>query len=243
MAETDGQKKSFPYISANVWNELRLRFQKSVPTKITTSYLQTALGFATEKAAKNLLPQLRTVGLIDAKDAPTDLAKHYRIDSEYAKSVKEIVEAVYPEELRDLFPGPSEDSAEVASWFMRHTGGGQAASGMQARFYLQLISGELPVVSSSRKTNGGDMPKSPAKTRVKKSTSTRVAAAAASDSQTSMPNETQPEPRPARPNGSSPTQGRPNLHIDVQVHISADASTSQIDAVFESMAKHLYGNE
>lgn len=33
----------------------------------------------------------------------------------------------------------------------------------------------------------------------------------------------------------------PALHIDIQVHISADASEAQIDTIFESMAKHLYG--
>ena len=35
----------------------------------------------------------------------------------------------------------------------------------------------------------------------------------------------------------------PNLHIDVQVHISADASVEQIDQIFASMAKHLYGSK
>jgi len=33
----------------------------------------------------------------------------------------------------------------------------------------------------------------------------------------------------------------PNLHIDVQVHISPEASPDQIDQIFASMAKHLYG--
>ena len=33
----------------------------------------------------------------------------------------------------------------------------------------------------------------------------------------------------------------PSLHIDVQVHISSEASAEQIDQVFSSMAKHLYG--
>lgn len=36
-------------------------------------------------------------------------------------------------------------------------------------------------------------------------------------------------------------EARPNLHIDVQVHVSADASSEQIDQIFASMAKHLYG--
>lgn len=34
--------------------------------------------------------------------------------------------------------------------------------------------------------------------------------------------------------------GAPSLHIDVQVHISSDASAEQIDQIFASMAKHLY---
>lgn len=32
----------------------------------------------------------------------------------------------------------------------------------------------------------------------------------------------------------------PSLHIDVQVHVSAEASAEQIDQIFASMAKHLY---
>jgi hypothetical protein len=35
--------------------------------------------------------------------------------------------------------------------------------------------------------------------------------------------------------------GGPSLHIDVQIHISPEASTAQIDQIFASMAKHLYG--
>jgi Family of unknown function (DUF5343) len=33
----------------------------------------------------------------------------------------------------------------------------------------------------------------------------------------------------------------PTLHIDVQIHISPEASAEQIDQVFASMAKHIYG--
>jgi len=33
----------------------------------------------------------------------------------------------------------------------------------------------------------------------------------------------------------------PGLHIDVQVHISPEASPDQVDQIFASMAKHLYG--
>lgn len=33
----------------------------------------------------------------------------------------------------------------------------------------------------------------------------------------------------------------PSVHIDIQIHIPPDASTDQIDQIFASMAKHLYG--
>lgn len=35
----------------------------------------------------------------------------------------------------------------------------------------------------------------------------------------------------------------PTLHIDIQIHISPEASADQIDQVFASMAKHLYGTK
>lgn len=33
---------------------------------------------------------------------------------------------------------------------------------------------------------------------------------------------------------------QPSIHIDIQIHISADAKPEQIDQIFASMAKHLY---
>lgn len=45
----------------------------------------------------------------------------------------------------------------------------------------------------------------------------------------------------ARPTGAAPTTSGPSLHIDIQVHISPEASADQIEQVFASMAKHLYG--
>lgn len=38
----------------------------------------------------------------------------------------------------------------------------------------------------------------------------------------------------------SPTR-QPSLHIDIQIHISPEAAPDQIEQIFASMAKHLYG--
>ena len=35
-------------------------------------------------------------------------------------------------------------------------------------------------------------------------------------------------------------QSAPSLHLDIQIHIASDASPDQIEAIFASMAKHLY---
>lgn len=35
--------------------------------------------------------------------------------------------------------------------------------------------------------------------------------------------------------------GQPSVHIDIQVHISPESTSEQIDTIFKSMAKHLYG--
>lgn len=37
--------------------------------------------------------------------------------------------------------------------------------------------------------------------------------------------------------------GGPAVHIDIQIHISPETTAQQIDKIFESMAKHLYGRK
>lgn len=227
---TPQQKRSYPYVSTNVWAELKSRFQKSLPTKVTPSYLKTVLGFQSDKAAKNLIPQLRLIGLIDEQDAPTELAKRFRMDTEYPAATVEILEAVYPGELRDIYPGPEEDVSQVANWIMNDTGGGQSSALIQARFYVLLASAKLPAsdkpagtVKPSTSPAAKAKPASVAKPKAKPDESV--------DSQQDR-SETPPSPR-----------GGPGLHIDIQIHIDSAASAEQIDSVFSSMAKHLYGRE
>jgi len=43
---------------------------------------------------------------------------------------------------------------------------------------------------------------------------------------------------------SPPKEGTgPEVHIDIQIHISPESSAQQIDKIFESMSKHLYGRK
>lgn len=43
--------------------------------------------------------------------------------------------------------------------------------------------------------------------------------------------------------GAEHSSAGPSLHIDVQIHISPEASAEQIDLIFASMSKHLYGSK
>lgn len=40
-----------------------------------------------------------------------------------------------------------------------------------------------------------------------------------------------------------PSSAGPEVHIDIQIHISPESTAAQIDKIFESMAKHLYGRK
>jgi Family of unknown function (DUF5343) len=40
-----------------------------------------------------------------------------------------------------------------------------------------------------------------------------------------------------------PAQDGPEVHIDIQIHISPESTPQQIDTIFQSMAKHLYGRK
>lgn len=56
----------------------------------------------------------------------------------------------------------------------------------------------------------------------------------------SSPPQDAPVVTPAQEERGSPG---PSLHIDVQVHIDSSATSEQIDQIFASMAKHLYGKD
>ncbi len=67
----------------------------------------------------------------------------------------------------------------------------------------------------------------------------------AEDQKMSQQNTEFPKPLPVTNlGGTNPMEQNvksPSLHIDIQVHISPEATSEQIDKVFESMARHLYG--
>jgi hypothetical protein len=224
MANGEEQRATFPRIPAKIWWQLRAAANRSPPKEITTSYLESLLGIS-EGTAQNLIPNLRVIGLIDNDNKTQPLLHEWRDDETYAKACGLMLAKVYPEELRNLAPPPTPDRGQIMRWLARKTKTGETASSQMAAFYLLLAKGDP---ADGEATENGDSVKSRPKVKPAATDGKRSARAApAEKAQEVLP----PPPPPKR---------TPSMHIDVQVHISPQASLEQIEAIFSSMAKHLY---
>lgn len=135
MAETT---KIFPNIAVKNWLNLRTQFKKTIPGTISSNYLASVLGMSEPSAKANITPSLRQIGLID-KEGKTnqELAKKLRDDALYPRFCKEVLDTIYPQELRDAFSDKDSNKEQIKKWFMNHTGVGDAAAGEQLHF-IQL---------------------------------------------------------------------------------------------------------
>ena len=220
-------RTSYPKMPVSAWWTLRTKFRQTVPTHVTPSYLATVLEMRESSAKTNVLPALKDLGLVAADGKPTPLAHRWRDDEAYSGVCKELVEAVYPSELRDAIPTPSDDGEshkQAAEWFMRTTGVGQAAARKMAAMYRLLAQARLPVAEEvasrtrKRRVSSGSKPASPVNDK--------------------------PAPVPdGTPHKASTRIEMPELRISLEVRIDSSTTPEQIDHIFASMAKHLYDRD
>lgn len=224
---------SYPKIPEANWWSLRGLFKKKVPAAVTASYLATALSMAESSAKSNLIGPFKKIGIIEDDGKPTDLAYDWRDDNKYPEVCKTLIKDNYPQEIQDLFHSPDADFEQVTNWFMNSARCGEGAAKMFARFYMLLLKadpkgGENGVTKKSdfSPTKNTNKAKTPKPTK-KESTAIEL-----------EPNETQ-QARNEDNTSSRLLNKSPELHINIQLHISPESSLEQIDKIFESMAKHL----
>lgn len=222
----EGKSTTYPRIPAKNWWDLRQKLTQAVPRRISADYLQSVLGIKAG-AANNLLAPLRLIGLIDDSEEPTKMATDWRSDTHYAEVCESLIDKLYPHELRDALPPPTPDRKAVIEWFMRNTGTGRPASTQMASFYLLLCQADAA---------GNDQ-----RTKVKKESPKKAKLATKEPRRAPAPTTAPPVQHRTRGEVLPQVPATPSLHIDIQVHIAADAKPEQIDQVFASMAKHLYG--
>lgn len=225
-------KQIYPMISEKSWWQLRNQFKKTIPSVVNVSYLKSLLSLNSDQSARNILAPLRQMGIIDADGKPQPRATDWRSDAKYPDVCSAIIVEIYPQELLDLFPDAQVDNSTAKSWFMDTCSLGDNAAGKITSTFSMLKSGQIKADADT----------------VKISTAPKKAKTNKLQKRTLAENDTNPVSMPpiSPVNANAPVMSvaaspTPSVHIDLQIHISPDASSDQIDSIFASMAKHLYG--
>ncbi len=215
--------KSFPLIPISNWNNLRSQFKKSIPGTITSNYLSAVIGISEPSAKSTVFPTLRQIGLVDKEgNINLDLAKKLRDDNSYPDLCVEILKKIYPKELTDAFPDKDSNKERVKSWFMNHTGAGESAVGKMTSFYFTLLEANPNSNGTAAAARGKEV-----KSKVSKQNQGRR-------------NTTQKINEATNAEQNSRKLSNPDLNINIQIHISSDASPDQIKSIFENMSKYIY---
>ena len=228
---TVDNKQVYPRIPEKNWWILRDQFKKSIPSQVTVTYLKSLLAIS-DKAASNLLPPLRQVGLIDEEGKPTSRANDWRADATYPQACEDMLEAIYPQELRDLYSGKGLDKLSAQNWFLSTARQGEGTAKLTAQFYA-LLNDATPHSSDEFK-------KSAAKPKKAASKPTESPTAKAPSPTVAAPAESPIPSSQSIPVSASDTKSsQMSFHIDLQIHISPEASADQIEQIFVSIARHL----
>jgi hypothetical protein len=225
MAE---EKKSLPMLPITHWWALRRKFKQSIPGVVTDNYLATVLEMGANSARANILPFLKTLGIIDEDGKTLERAKQWRDDEHYKEVCQAMLKEIYPGDLQEAVPDPIRDRSQAERWFANHTGAGQAAVRRMVALYSVLVEADASKQPEQEKAGrprkASQEPPAPKPRKLSKALPGGEAGAAQRG-----PNNSVRQPQQA-----------PGININLEIHISADATADQIDQIFASMSKHIY---
>lgn len=185
--------------------------ETGVPNRVTYKWLET-IGYKSSND-RGLVRVLRFIGFIDESGKPSELWTKYR-GKNHRQALAEGIRRGYVE-LFNIYPDAHERSnEELENFFSTRSSAGKQVIGKTVSTFTSLCDlADLESISQAV---------------AKAKTESKVEVTPQVDKQLSVS-----EP-------STIAQTLPALHIDIQIHISSDASPEQIDSIFASMAKHLY---
>lgn len=223
MSPTESQStKSYPRLPDKVWWGLRKQFTRAVPATVTPSYLASVLS-VTESTARQVLSNLQSLQLVDEAGKPTSLANDWRHDQTYAAACSQMLTAVYPQELLDIASPPDVDRATVQDWLMRKLMTGAEAARQMAALYVLIAQGDPNAEGKTASTAAGG---------ARRTVGAKPAARSSSGSA---------RVRRTEPDAGAFKLALPTPQIAVQVNIDPAMTPEQIETIFASMARHLYG--
>ncbi len=210
MAE---EKKTFPMLPIAHWWALRRRFKQSIPGVVTDNYLAAELHMGVKSARANVLPFLKTLGIIDDEGKSLERARLWRDDGHYAEVCKAMLKQVYPQDLLEAVPNPNAERAEAERWFANQTGPGKAAVGRMTALYAVLADADASRQAEQDK-----------KTRVRKLTKEAGEPKAEAGAATGGGPAASTAIRQGTSGAAEQAPMAPGININLQVHISADAT-------------------
>jgi hypothetical protein len=217
----------YPKVTLKAWRALRSRAAAAPTTKFTPAAVAALMGMSSPKSAgDNTVYPMRRLGLIDDEGALTARGHKWRVDASFADACQEILDEVYPADLSALSDGSGAPDAQAVKTWFDHKGFGESNSRQMAATYVMIAGKQVPETVASE----------PKKATSKKAPAKKAASPIAPATSTTHNPPASPTPEPLKQT-SGPG---PNVHLDIQIHIPADASAEQIDQIFESMARHLY---
>ena len=220
---------TYPKLGRDPYARLRARAATAPSTKFTAAAVAVMLGFESpNSASQNVVGPMRRLGLIDENGMLTSRGNMWRNDDTYADACREILEEIYPDELTAFTDAAGTPSKSlVTKWFQQQKFGDSNARQMAAT-YVMIAEQKVPEVGD--KETGPKGKKSQPAAGANPKTSTPATSAA-------LGSEVAAAPLPAQP------RTRPDIHLDIQIHIAADAQADQIETIFASMAKYLYAQQ
>ena len=94
---------SYPVVTAKGWHAIRAKAFASPSTKFTPAVVRSLLDLGNDASAQtNVLRGMRSFGIVNDDGSLTELGTRWRVDETYAQACREILEKVYPEDLRIL---------------------------------------------------------------------------------------------------------------------------------------------
>lgn len=158
----------------------------------------------------SLLTVFRFIGLIDSSGAPTDVWRNYR-GAQHGQVLANAIRQSYSGIFQVYPDAHTKSPAEISNVVSTTSSAGKQAIDKTVRTF-QILCGEADFSATGQIVQAQ-------KENVN---------SAGNSSQSAQSDQNM---------GNGP---KPSIHINIQVHISPDASPDQIDKIFESMSKHLY---
>jgi len=208
----------YPYttVPGKLTSLLKKMREVGVPTKADQKWLQ-SLGFKSSND-RTMIGILKYIGFMDESGVPTSRWREYRGANHkqvLANAVREGYSGLF-----DVYP----DAHDRSTQDIEHVVSTSSSAGKQAVTKtvktFQALCAEADFSALGGTSTAFSQEETP--------------------NDNSNGNESQFDSSAKRTPDNSGGTSAPSLHVDIQVHISPEATAEQIDQIFASMSKHLY---